>query len=152
MSYYEHVRNDKVKWVITFIFLTLLTAAVVGLCVGLTNQLPDEINAHDFKIGALNSEGKFTEDSGSIVMKNLVSAEGLTCEISEDAEISYKIFFFDKNKDFVSSTEALEVDYTQTAPTNAVYAKVVIIPLDDAEVSSAEIKTYVNMLTITLAE
>lgn len=73
MSYYDaHIKNDKAKWVVTFIVMALLVVTVIGLGVGFSNQLPEEINAGDFKIGALNSQGQFVEDNASIVSKSLI--------------------------------------------------------------------------------
>ena len=154
MSYYDaHIKNDKAKWVVTFIVMALLVVAVIGLGVGLSNQLPEKINASDFKIGALNSQGQFVEDNASIVTKSLIDVEGLEIAIDEDAEVTYKVFFFDEGKEFISNTDALSADFDSTSiPANAAYAKVVIVPTEDAEVGAFEVAKYAKMLTITLGE
>lgn len=154
MSYYDaHIKNDKAKWVVTFIVMALLVVAVIGLGVGLSNQLPEEINASDFKIGALNSQGQFVEDNASIVSKSLIDVEGLEIAIDEDAEVTYKVFFFDEGKEFISNTDALSADFDSTSiPATAAYAKVVIVPTEDAEVGAFEVAKYAKMLTITLGE
>ena len=154
MSYYDaHIQSDKAKWVITLIAFILLTAVVVGLAVGLSNLIPEEITASDFKVGALNAQGQFVQDNSSIVSKSLIKAKDITIAIEEDAEVTYKVFFFDEGKEFISNTDALSADFDETSiPENAVYVKVLIVPTDDAEVGTVEVSKYAQMLTITLGE
>ena len=58
-----------------------------------------------------------------------------------------------EGKEFISNTDALSADFDSTSiPANAAYAKVVIVPTEDAEVGSFEVAKYAKMLTITLGE
>lgn len=102
------------------------------------------------KIGALDDNGDFVKNTASIVSKDFVSTDGLTIKLQENADVSYKVYFFDTDKAFVSATEAQSADFAGTIPENAKFAKIVITPLHDAEVSIFEMSGYAKQLTVTV--
>lgn len=109
-----------------------------------------EISSLAYKIGALDDNGAFVKNTASIVSKDFISSDGLTIKLQENAEVSYKVYFYDADKNFVSASEAQSADYAGTIPENSKYAKIVVTPLHDAEVSIFEICGYAKQLTVTV--
>lgn len=150
----QHQRSDTVKWVIAFILIALLVGAVIGLAVTLNNQITTAtLGSTAYAIGALDENGEEVKDTSVIRTKNHVTVDGLKIEIADKAEIQYKLYFYGENdkgeKEFISATEYLTANFNGTIPANAKFVKIVIDPLEDAEVSILEVGNYAKQLEVT---
>lgn len=150
----SHMRNDKVKWIVVFVLIVLLIGAVTCICVSLaTSKTTKNLGTLDYEIGALDATGKYTKDTSSIVTKKYLSVEDMKIEIDKDANVTYKVYFFDKDEKFISADSAANsADYAGTVPANAALFKVVITPTKDNEVTTFEIGDYAKQLTVTYAK
>ena len=84
-------------------------------------------------------------------MKDYYSVDGLTIELKDKATVTYKLFFYDEDKEFIDMTSDLSLNYNNSSiPTTAEYFRVMITPTNDAEVSWNEISTYAGQLTVTV--
>ena len=150
----KHKTADAVKWIITFLLLLGLTASTVALFVKLDRQTTvTEIGAEAYMIGALDDEGEKTDGDASIVTRNAITTDGLKVEIEDDAEVTYTIYFYGAEADFISKTAALSADFDGSAiPDNAETAKIVITPTadEDGKVDLTEVLGYAGQITVTV--
>ena len=141
-------------------FITILMFILIGvLSVGLISvalKLDDSIKTRDVKaseyiIGSIGDTGKDVESTGSIVTEDLINVSGLTITVKEDANVTYKLFFYDNEKEFLSCSEELDSDTNSTTVVEgAKYFRIMITPENDSEVSLTEISKYANRLTVTV--
>ena len=149
-----NINRKKLDLIFKIIVCVLLVALIGGVTYAIVRvaQKEDtkEISSLAYKIGALDDNGDFVKNTASIVSKDFVSTDGLTIKLQENADVSYKVYFFDTDKAFVSATEAQSADFAGTIPENSKFAKIVITPLHDAEVSIFEMSGYAKQLTVTV--
>lgn len=149
-----NISRRKLDLIFKIIVCVLLVALIGGVTYAIVRVVhkdeTKEISSLAYKIGALDDNGAFMKNTASIVSKDFISSNGLTIKLQENAEVSYKVFFYDADKAFVSASELQSADYAGTIPENAKYAKIVITPLHDAEVSIFEMSGYAKQLTVTV--
>lgn len=149
-----NISRKKLDLIFKIIVCVLLVALIGGVTYAIVRVVQKdetkEISSLAYKIGALDDNGAFMKNTASIVSKDFISSDGLTIKLQENAEVSYKVFFYDTDKAFVSASEVQSADYAGTIPENAKYAKIVITPLHDAEVSIFEMSGYAKQLTVTV--
>lgn len=149
-----NISRKKLDLIFKIIVCVLLVALIGGVTYAIVRVVQKdetkEISSLAYKIGALDDNGAFMKNTASIVSKDFISSDGLTVKLQENAEVSYKVFFYDTDKAFVSASEVQSADYAGTIPENAKYAKIVITPLHDAEVSIFEMSGYAKQLTVTV--
>lgn len=149
-----NISRRKIDLIFKIIVCVLLVALIGGVTYAIVRVAQKdetkEISSLAYKIGALDDNGAFVKNTASIVSKDFISSDGLTIKLQENAEVSYKVYFYDADKNFVSKTEVQSADYAGTIPENAKYAKIVVTPLHDAEVSIFEMSGYAKQLTVTV--
>lgn len=149
-----NISRRKLDLIFKIIVCVLLVALIGGVTYAIVRVVhkdeTKEISSLAYKIGTLDDNGAFMKNTASIVSKDFISSNGLTIKLQENAEVSYKVFFYDADKAFVSASEAQSADYAGTIPENAKFAKIVITPLHDAEVSIFEMSGYAKQLTVTV--
>ena len=157
MANYElkrHKTSDMIKWVIVFLLIIGLIATTVTLFVKLDRQTTvTEIGAEAYIIGTLDDEGAETDGDTSIVTRNAVTTDGLKVEIADDADVTYTIYFYGSEDEFISKTDALTEDFDGSAiPENAETAKIVITPTadEDGKVDLTEVLGYAGQVTVTV--
>ena len=150
----KHKTADAVKWVIVFVLLLGMLASVVTLFIQVDrNTTVTQIGAEAYKIAALDDSGEETESDKSIVTRDAFTTDGLKIELADDAAVSYELYFYDADGEFVSKTGALTADYDgSTVPETAATVKVVITPTEDEDgkVTLTEVFGYASALTITV--
>ena len=151
---YQHKKSDMVKWIITFIVGLLLIAAVVALFVKLDRQTSTTtIGGEAYSIGTIDENGDYKEGDTAIYLRKAITTDGLKCELKDDANIKYQLFFYDKDGEFISASAELTADYDGTnIPETAESVKIMITPIEDEDgkVSLMEVLGYANQLTVTV--
>ena len=144
--------STKVKFIVVYVLIALLLVGLCATVITLDKQITTEtVSAWAFSNGALDAEGEYEESDGSIYMKNVASVDGLEIELMEDAEVTYQIFFYDEDKDYLSASAELTGDYVyENDVEGAEYFRVVITPTDDEEIGLFEKNGYAKQLTITI--
>ena len=150
------MKTNKFKFIITFVLISILSIAVIGLSFKLNNSLSTEtIKASAYSVCQLDdSTGKIAESEGYLV-SDFINADGLKCELKKDAEISYRVFAYDENKTFIGATDSLSEDATLSDLgleniENVKYVRIQIMPLADSNISFIEVSGYVGQLTVTV--
>lgn len=150
----KHKTADAVKWVVVFLLVIGLIGAVITLFVMLDRQTTvTEIGAEAYTIAALDDSGEQTDGDTSIVTRNAVTTDGLTVTIADDATVTYALYFYDADGEFVSKTADLSADFDGSAiPENAETAKIVITPTadEDGKVDLTEVLGYAGQVTVTV--
>ena len=150
----KHKTADAVKWVVVFLLVIGLIGAVVTLFVMLDRQTTvTEIGAEAYTIATLDDSGEQTDGDTSIVTRNAVTTDGLKVEIADDATVTYALYFYDADGEFVSKTADLSADFDGSAiPENAETAKIVITPTadEDGKVDLTEVLGYAGQVTVTV--
>lgn len=145
-------KNRKILFCIVAVLLVALTGTVTVLAIQMNKQITTKsVSAlTDYDIGTLDANGKVIKSSENIYTKDYINVDGLKVTIKEKADVQYKLYFYDADKTFVSaSTTWLTADFDGNVPANAKYARVLIDPTEDAEVSALEVFGYANQLTVT---
>lgn len=152
-------RTNKSKWITTLIAFLLVAVVLIGFGVKLSQQEKQkQANLLDYSIGTISSTtGKYVESNKSLYTKNLLKVEDMEIKVVEDATITYKVAFYDEDKDFVSMSDAQDDDFASAdIPEGAVYFRVVITPNqvdeEDVKITVLNLAKYSNMLKITYSK
>lgn len=80
-----------------------------------------------FAIGGLEN-GLYEETETSIYTKEAFECKGLTIKLDFDHDVTYQVFFYEEDGDFISSTEVLDERYDEEIPTGATHARIEVTP------------------------
>lgn len=153
MARYNAVKGNKLRWIVTFFMILVLTAGFVAITVMFVKK--DKVKTLTFtnyEIGEIADTGKAVADSdGAVRTKEFINADGLKIELGKDATVTYAVFFYDEEKVLVSVVDNLSTNYYGVVPKEAKYAKVEITPTadEDGKVSAAELKYYTAQVTVS---
>ncbi len=144
------------KKIILIILAVVLCAGVVGGSIVGIIKLTDstkfdtkEISKFSYSVGGLDGSGKYMSTNASIYTKDAFECQGLECALDFDNSVSYQIYFYDQNNDFVHTTGKLTGAFVKdSVPFFAKYARIVITPNDDDVVSKLEVVKYAKQLTV----
>lgn len=135
------------------LIVVLILAAVGGGTAGIISLVDSDnfdtknISDLSFGVGGLDSTGKYMSTDKSIYTKDAFECQGLSVSLEFDSEISYQIYFYDQNNDFVHTTGKLESAFvSDSIPFFAKYARIVITPDDDEKVTTLEVLKYSKQL------
>lgn len=149
----KHKASDMVKWVIIFLISIGLIGAVITLFILLDRQTTvTEIGAEAYTIAALDENGEQTDGDTSIVTRSAFTTDGLKVEIEDEATVTYTLYFYGAENEFISKTAALSEDFVGSIPENAETAKIVITPIEDEDgkVELTEVLGYAGQVTVTV--
>lgn len=149
----KHKASDMVKWVIIFLISIGLIGAVITLFILLDRQTTvTEIGAEAYTIAALDENGEQTDGDTSIVTRSAFTTDGLKVEIEDEATVTYTLYFYGAEDEFISKTAALSEDFDGSIPENAETAKIVITPIEDEDgkVELTEVLGYAGQVTVTV--
>lgn len=149
----KHKASDMVKWVIIFLISIGLIGAVITLFILLDRQTTvTEIGAEAYTIAALDENGEQTDGDTSIVTRSAFTTDGLKVEIEDEATVTYTLYFYGAEDEFISKTAALSEDFDGSIPENAETAKIVITPIEDEDgkVELTEVLGYAGQVIVTV--
>lgn len=133
----------------------------VALAAGLiTNFVMDENRVETKTIGATSYQvavydidtGKIDKADTEHILSDLITVDGLSIKTSEDSNINYTLHWFNEDKDYLSSSEALADDFAGNVPDGAKFVRIEIDPVKDEDgvVSLFELPGYVAQLEVTV--
>lgn len=148
----KHKLVDSIKWIVTGLLLIGLLGAVIALFVKLDRQTSiTTIGNEAFIVGGIDAEGNIDkEDTSSIVMRSAASVDGISVELVDTDIVTYELFYYDDNGDFISSTGTLSADFDGEIAEGAETFNIVITPIDDEEVTFFEVYDYAAQIKITV--
>ena len=154
---YGKQQKPKMKWqtkALLFFMVTVMVVLSIVLCVfGVKLKKLDKTDElsprKSWEKGLIAADGGDVRGTTAIRTKDFVPINGLNVDLRDNAGITYQIFWYDENKVFLSCTEELVIDFDMTQrPELAEYARYMIKPVNDPEVSRSEIKEYAGELTV----
>ena len=149
--------KPKLHWrtkVLIYFMVAVMLVLTVVLCVfgAKLKKLDktDELSPRkSWEKGLIAVDGGDVRGTIAIRTKDFVPINGLIVDLRDNAGITYQIFWYDEHKVFISCTEELVVDFDMTQrPELAEYARFMIKPINDPEVSRSEIQEYASELTV----
>ncbi|MBR2614984.1 MAG: hypothetical protein IKC71_05270 [Clostridia bacterium] len=155
MSTFKRKMNkNKLMFIIAFSLIAVLLVAVL-FTFSKINKTEDTktigSNVFNYSIGILDETGEYEQGTTSIYLKELKEVDGLNVDIKEDATVTYKVYFYNADEEFISATDVLDVDFDGTStPEDAEFFRIVVTPTNDAEVSFGEIGRYARQLTVSV--
>lgn len=124
------------RFFVTAIILLVIGAVIFG-CVKIFGNETKTISVTEFSVGGLDEFGEFERNDRALITKEMFECRGLTVEPDIESTSTYKIFFYNMDKEFLESTSATSGVYSGEVPVAARYARVMIIPAipegEDAE-------------------
>ena len=142
------------------IITALLIAMVVAFVkIGKIEKTKDLILT-DYSIGTLSAEdGAETKSDHAIRSKFLKADKFNKISLSEKADVTYQIYYFNADKEFIgksaelsAETTELEATFTVDAATEKVkyFRVLIIVPEAKDEVTILNMNDYVKQITVTL--
>ena len=144
------------SWVLTIALAIGVVCGVVAVVKAIDSDNRTVVST--WARGSLDEEGKYIESKEHIYTKNAFECDGLEISLDFDATIEYKVVFYDKNGDMLTQNGSTEFmsgafdDETSTVPEDAHYARVVVTPLEDENVSRLEVGEYSGQIKISVAK
>ena len=137
-----------------------LVIAIASLVKVNNSQTTRKLGVFDYSLGTISTTtGKVSTSSKHIVTDCFCSVDGMKIELSDDASVSYKVFFYDSDKEFIDATASKQGDFEESdieelsLSSTAKYFKVEITPAqvdgEDVSVSILTKHTYTNQLSIS---
>ena len=147
--------------------LVLIGALLVGSIAGLNaiiNNDTKKLSPSLFSVGSINAQGNYEKSNLSVYTKEMFACDGLTIEPDFEANGTYRVFYYDNNKNFMGATPLMESEdgiyKTEAEYRFARYARIVITPdtpaddngdeVEDFKIRSYNVSTYVRDYTITV--
>lgn len=124
-------KKDRLKKWLIIGAVALLAVMLVSVFVKLGGlEKTKNVGFTNYAIGDVSVEdGKILESKQHIYTKGHLKTQDIEITLDEDATITYKVYFYDEDKEFISATNALNADYTaNSTPEGAKYCRVVITP------------------------
>lgn len=160
----KHMKGDKKKWILTLVAGGLIVVALASLFMSVGRlDTTEKLNALDYKISAINTTtGNVTDSSLHIVTKNLQKYEDAEIKLNDGATITYKVAFYDDDKDFLGITSSLSANFATSNIPNTItqanieYFRIEITPAqvdeEDVVVSVLNMRNYTNQLSVVVAK
>lgn len=153
----KFIKNkSKFRWGVTIVALVLSVITFSAVFLGVSsNDTTDELNRIDYALGTIDATtGKALDSKLAICTEDMNNIEGLEIEIVDEPTVTYQVFFYDEDKEYLSASESLSADYTaETVPEGAKYFRIVITPLEvdgeAVEINPLTMSKYTKQLTVT---
>ena len=156
--------SRKAKSIISGILLVTIIAGVLALAGSILGKDTKTISSTAFSVGAIDDSGNFEKSDVSIYTKDMFECQGLSIEPDFEATGTYKVFYYDSNKNFIGATDELNAEdgvYTKgNSFPFAKYARIMITPdvptaddgkeVKDFKIRFYEVYGYANEYNITV--
>ena len=151
--------NSKKKTTTRNILIAVLVVVLLaGACFGIiaivskVNSTPLKTLHPTFVRGSLDEQGQDVETRQSIVTQKYFECRGLEITRDNKSTVSYEVFFYNVELNFISSTGALDKNYDGVdMPSNAIYARIVVTPSTASDLSFVDVWTYAAQITIKVS-
>lgn len=143
-------------WILVGVLVIASLAVIIALTRTNTEDERVEIKPA-FAIGGLDDAGKYVDTDKTLYTKDAFACEGLEVKLNFDATISYQVFYYNEDEEFISASETLTATHTATLPEGAEYARLVVSPdwtgveVEDQEITTLSKTKYTSQLKILVA-
>lgn len=136
----KYKKKMNIRKVLSMILCGVLLVGAVFGAISIGKKITDNSKTitPKFTVGSLDVNGEYVESKASLYTKDYFECKGLVVNLEFDSNVTYTIFYYDENNDFVSMSgphlRSLEAD----VPLEAVYARLVITPLWSADIPAED--------------
>ena len=152
---------QKFKKIMLWVLIAALVTAVVVAFVKISKvEKTKDVGTLSYSIGSLNADdGKEIKDEHSFRTKHLSADKFNKIDIKDKADVTYQIFYYNEDKEFIGKSEDLSADTTELPATQTVeeatenvkYFRVVVKVTDTSKkVTVFNISKYAKQVTVTL--
>ena len=145
--------KSNIKKVLLVIVGLLTLGAIASLFTNLATREENEIHP-TFVLGGLDANGKYVESKDTLFTPDAIEYNELSIELDFKSDMKYKLYFYDENDAFVSTSDLTDAKYEETT-TSLKYVRVVLKPTFDKDVKAEDRKItalqkikLVNQVTI----
>ncbi len=147
--------KDNFTYVIMIVLVILLVAVGIGLIVSLNKGETDKtLNGTSFTVGSLTANGEVNADdtSKTSAYTSFIGAEGLKVELTEDAPLTYTVYYYTANKTLISDKTQTGLDSSGklSVPVTAKYARIMVKLNGGARFGALGMAEYMRYVTITV--
>ena len=151
-----YVKRSKAKWTITIISFVMSIIMFGAFIFGIFNrpsESTDEVGLFGWGIGNVDENGKVIESKKSIYTKDLQLVSGLKITLDDEATITYKVAFYDEDKNYISVTDSLDDNYdSASTPETAKYFRIIVTPPqidgEDVKINAFTVNKYAKQLEV----
>ena len=151
-------RRINFKSILGIVLIIILVFAVIGGIGSCAKDETDNVSMFEFERGDLDKNGQHVESKRAVYTKKAFECLGLKCTPDFDSHLSYSVYYYDSEDNFLDSVTGLTRTYEYDHPF-ATHARVVIYPdvpedenEDDYEIPFYKVYTVANKLDITVSE
>ena len=155
----NYARKNKLTWwlvVISFVMSAVMFGAFIfGVVSNDTDSTTDVLSSSDYTLGTIDETGKILESKKSAYTKDMYDVTDLEITVDEETvTVTYRVVYYDEDKEFISATDEFEGDYETTSlPENAKYFRLVVTPYmvdgEDVTLTVFNKAKYVEQLEVT---
>lgn len=148
-------KPNSIRILVTILIVVLAAALIGGATYGIIrlvqyNKSDTKKPSLDWQVGALDVNGEYRASKGSLYTKDAFACQGLTVSLAFDNNVTYQIYFYDSDVNFISSTAVQTGNFEEKLPFAASKARIVITPKNDNDISWMEKNGYVKQLSISV--
>ena len=144
--------KHKIKNGIIVFLAGLVILAITATAFAVSKIDSYELKTINYQIASVTEEGNIETSSKTSLVSNFIEVEGLEITVEDNAKAGYVVHYYDENKEYVSSTDVLDVDYSLTAPEDSKYARIEIVPTSDNYISIFEKAEYASQVNVNVAK
>lgn len=148
--------KSKKATLISIVAIIIALTSLFGVLIGSSNKSDSNgVTYFGYSVGTIDSTtGKALDSKLSIYTPDKYNVEGLEIKLADEPTVTYKVFFYDEDGEFISASAEQSGDFDATnIPSNADTFRVLIIPnkVDgkDVEVTIKNKSSYVKQLNIS---
>lgn len=150
-----HNKKNGIKNAVIAVLALATVCMGTALIVNGVSEPTKTLKTGDFHIATIEADGDYDGSGTTSLVSGYINADDLAIELEENAVVSFKVYYFDKEKEFISVTESYTVETDgynadEVTPENAKYARVEITPLEDNFISAFEKSEYAAQVTVTV--
>ena len=120
--------------IITVLCIVLVAGAILGAFAIYKDKGKSVRVKPSFSIGELDYNGKYKESTGKLYTKEAFKCNGLKIKLAFDSNISYEIYYYDYEDNYIFMSGTETGNMTTEVPFNAKTCRIVITPNEDVEI------------------
>lgn len=143
--------KGKTKNVVIVVLSTLLVLTGGTLTAKMLQDDTKTLKTSNYSIATVTNEGELDKAKKTSLVSNYVKAKDLDIDITENATVTYKVHYYNADKEYLSSTDILAVDYVESELVEGTkYVRVEITPTEDNYISIFEKSEYASQIMVTV--
>lgn len=119
------------KNIITIVLIVALGVSAVAVVGGIFGKKNG--TTLDFSIGTLGTTGKYKAAENMLYTKESIEFDTVSVTRDFESTTKYKLYFYDKNDNYISCSEVFDESADFTAPSGASRFRVVLMPSFEAD-------------------